>query len=229
MTLLVFLTALGTSSGQQTYTMSTANCTTTSNSFEFDVMVTNTNATDDLRMNGTVIRGTLSAGIISGTGTNTIAFSYVNDGQSIIPNSFPPNSVIAFTYNSTSRLFQVSTLNTVYNNSTCSAPLVAPGTTAKIGRFRLANSTNNFVAGQQATFAWSTTSSIIAYVNCTATTSTSLVKSFTTPCSVAIPSSCTIAASIQSQIDVLCFGGTGSATASSTGGVEPVKIGRAHV
>ena len=115
MTLIVFLTALGTSKGQATYTMSTANCTTTANSFEFDVMATNTNASTDLRMNGTVIRGTLSAAIIA-AGTNTISFSYVNDGQSIIPNSFPPNSVITFTYNATSRLFQVSTLNTVYNN-----------------------------------------------------------------------------------------------------------------
>ncbi|MBK6990183.1 MAG: SprB repeat-containing protein [Bacteroidetes bacterium] len=219
-TLLVFLAALGTSSGQ-TYTLSTANCTTTSNSFEFDVMVTNTNASTDLRMNGTVIRGNLPAALIA-SGTNTIAFSFVNDGQSIIPNSFPPNSVITFSYTPASRLFSTSTLNTVYNNNTCSAPLIAPGATAKIGRFRLLNSTNNFVAGQAATFTWATTASIIAYANCTTTTSTTLVKTLAAPCSVPIPSSCAISASIQSQIDVLCFGGTGFATATSTGGVEPV-------
>ena len=181
-TLIVFLTSFGTSSGQATYTLSTANCTTTANSFEFDVMATNTGA-GDLRMNGTVIRGTLSPAIIA-AGTNTIAFSFVNDGQSIIPNSFPPNSVITFTYNATSRLFQVSTLNTVYNNNTCTAPLIAAGTSGKIGRFRLANSTNNFVPGAAATFTWNTTASIIAYENCTTTTSLSLVKTLATPCSV---------------------------------------------
>ena len=219
-TLLVFLAALGTSSGQ-TYTLSTANCTTTSNSFEFDVMVTNTNASTDLRMNGTVIRGNLPAALIA-SGTNTIAFSFVNDGQSIIPNSFPPNSVITFSYTAASRQFSTSTLNTVYNNNTCSAPLIAPGTTAKIGRFRLLNSTNNFAAGQNATFTWATGASIIAYANCNTSTALALVRTVVTPCSVPIPSSCAISASIQSQIDVLCFGGTGFATATSTGGVEPV-------
>ncbi|MBK7571149.1 MAG: T9SS type A sorting domain-containing protein [Bacteroidetes bacterium] len=214
-TLIVFLTSFGTSSGQATYTLSTANCTTTANSFEFDVMATNTGA-GDLRMNGTVIRGTLSPAIIA-AGTNTIAFSFVNDGQSIIPNSFPPNSVITFTYNATSRLFQVSTLNTVYNNNTCTAPLIAAGTSGKIGRFRLANSTNNFVPGAAATFTWNTTASIIAYENCTTTTSLSLVKTLATPCSVLIPSAgCTMTASIASQVNVLCFGeSTGSATATT--------------
>src|SRR4051812_43262542 len=107
MTLLVFLTALGTSRGQS-YSMSTTNCTVTPNVIQFDVMMTN-NGPADMHINSTVIRMTHAAGILPTTGVNTVTFGYVNDGLSVIPNSFPPTNNPAFSYTAAQRQFQVST------------------------------------------------------------------------------------------------------------------------
>jgi hypothetical protein len=83
------------------------------------------------------------------------------------------------------------------------------------------NGNNAFVAGAPAQLAFATTAAMIVYLNCNSVTSLSsaLTKTLVTPCALTVPSAgCTIAASIQSQINTLCFGETGSATATSTGG-----------
>jgi hypothetical protein len=56
-------------------------------------------------------------------GTNTVTFSYVNDGQSIIPRSFPPtNASPTFSYTAAARQWQVSTGTAIYQNATCAGP-----------------------------------------------------------------------------------------------------------
>ena len=225
MTLLVFLTALGTSSGQS-YTMSTDNCTITPNVITFDVMMTN-NGPADMHINSTVIRMTHGTALLPTAGTNTVTFSYVNDGQSVIPLSFPPNASPTFVYTAGPRQWQVSTGTSIYLNGSCTAPLVLPGQTVKLGRFALTLSNNmgaTFNPGAQAQLTFHTTAAMVIYLNCNSVTSlaSALTKTLIAPCALTVPSSCAITASIQSQIDVLCFGGTGSATATSTGGVEPV-------
>ena len=225
MTLLVFLTALGTSSGQS-YSMSTDNCTITPNVITFDVMMTNSGPAD-MHINSTVIRMNHGTALLPTAGVNTVSFSYVNDGQSVMPLSFPPNASPTFSYTAASRQWQVSTGTSIYLNGSCTAPLVEAGQTVKLGRFALSLSNslgNTFNPGAQAQLTFHTTAAMVIYLNCNSVTSlaSALTKTLIAPCALTVPSSCAITASIQSQIDVLCFGGTGSATATSTGGVEPV-------
>ena len=83
MTLLVLLTAWGTSKGQS-YSMSTDNCTITSNVITFDVMMTNSGPAD-MHINSMVIRMNHGTALLPTAGVNTVSFSYVNDGQSVMP------------------------------------------------------------------------------------------------------------------------------------------------
>jgi len=196
-------------------------------------MMTNSGPAD-MRINSTVIRMTHGTALLP-AGTNTVTFSYVNDGQSIIPRSFPPTNSPTFSYTAAARQWQVSTGTAIYQNATCAgppneAPVVLPGQTVKLGRFALtmvsnSNGNNAFVAGASAQLAFAPTAAMIVYLNCNSVTSLSsaLTKTLITPCALTVPSAgCTIAASIQSQINTLCFGETGSATATSTGGTAPV-------
>ena len=222
--LLVILTGLANSNAQ-TYSMQISGCVATANRLEFDVFLSNAGPAT-MQINSTVIRLTFGSAILPTIGTNTITIGFVNDGNSGMPLVWPPNLTPAFTYTPSIRQFSVSTNTGTYlNGATCAAPNIPVGGSLKLGRFFIQNS-QNFVAGASVGFAWAATSSGILYLNCSGTVSSaaSLIKTLSPPCSLSIPTSgCAIAASIQSQIDNVCFGGTtGSATATSTGGVAPV-------
>ena len=223
MMMIVMLIGLSQSSGQN-YSMATQNCVATANRIEFDVFLNNAGPAS-MQINSTVIRCTFGAAILPTTGVNTTTIGFVNDGQSNIPLLWPPNLVPAFTYTAGIRQFSVSTNTGTYlNGGTCAAPSVPIGGSIKLGRFFIQNS-QNFVAGAPVGLTWVASSSAIVYLNCSGTVSSAaaLVKTLSTPCVLTIPSSCAISASIESQIDNVCFGGnTGSATATSTGGVAPV-------
>jgi hypothetical protein len=203
----------------QSVTMFTSNCTATANEFQFDVSVTN-NGPGTLQFNNTVIRLTHSAAILA-LGTNTIVFSYV--GGSDFPLSWPPNSFPAFTYNSGSRLFGVSTSTGVYlNGTTCAAPNIATGETKKLGRFSLKNTAQDFVPGADVGLAWGS-SGIVAYINCAqGSTAFNVVSGNTTlnaPCSLSIPVPCsspTVNSNPTNQ--TTCTSGTTTFTGSFTGG-----------
>ncbi len=216
---ILLILGMFTAGNAQSVTMSTGNCSSTADEFQFDVFVTNDGPTA-IQFNATVIRLTHSAAILA-AGTNTIVFSYVSG--SVFPNSFPPNSFPAFTYNSTTRLFGVSTGTTVYNNGGCLAPNIPSGGTSKLGRFSIKNTAQNFVPGSDVGLIWNTTTALIAYINCAATTtgfnSTNGNRTLSAPCSLFIPASCTSPTVAGSPADqTICSNGTATFTGSFTGG-----------
>ena len=228
MTLLVFLTGLATSSGQS-YTLSTANCTATSNVISFDVMVTNTGP-GALNLQAATIRLTHATGLVPTTGVNTFTFAYVQDGQSDAPLMWPPTSTVTATYTAAVRQMSVGSGTTAYannGNGSCNgvAPSLPIGVPKKIGRFSLTISNTlgqGFNPGANVGLTWATTASANMFLNCATTVSlaTALTKTLSTPCAMSIPSSCAISASIEGSTQPTCFGGSnGTATASSTGSV----------
>src|SRR5690242_16622367 len=91
LTLLTILVCVGTSRAiDGSYSLSTANCTVTANSFAFDMMATNT-GTADLHINNVTVRFTHGTGLLP-SGTNNMTMTFVNDGQSVVPLLFPPNA-----------------------------------------------------------------------------------------------------------------------------------------
>jgi len=208
-----------TTSIAQTVSMSISNCAVTApNEFQFDVFVTNLTATD-LHFNSTVIRVKHGTAILP-TGTNTESWGYV--GGSDFPLSFPltypqTGQGGTFTYNSTSKEFSISTLTGVYNNLSCTAPLIPAGESKKLGRFVIHNS-QNFVAGQSVGLIWSgTTSATILYTACgtvTATYNTAGTRTLVTPCNLST-TTCATAAVASNTTSVTCFGGS-DATATVT-------------
>ena len=105
----VFMLCITSVGFAQSISMSTANCVPTANEIQFDLFVTNTGAVS-LQFNNFIIRLTHSAAILAG-GTNTIVFSYVSGSD--FPLSWPPSSSPAFIYNPGTRLFRVSTSNSI--------------------------------------------------------------------------------------------------------------------
>ena len=143
MTLVVFLTSIAMTKGQA-YTASTANCAITANTITFDVLLTNTSTTDE-RFNSVVIDFNYALQIMPTAQSAGVTFGFVNDGLSDFPLSFPPNSAPTFsvtTLTTTPRV-RVSTGTAVYTNGSCTAPLIGPGLTKKIGRFVITNTTAN--------------------------------------------------------------------------------------
>jgi hypothetical protein len=207
------------------YSMQITNCASTANRIEFDVMVSNTGSST-LQINSTVIRLTHAAGILPTTGVNTVTIGFVNDGNSIIPLVWPPSITPAFVYTPSNRQFSVSTNTGVYlNGTTCAAPTVAAGATAKLGRYFIQNS-QNWVQGQNVGLTFVATSAMIVYVNCNSVVSNAanLSKSLSTPCTLSTPGGCSLVASIQGQTSPTCFGlSNATATATSSGGVGSVS------
>ncbi|MEC4048584.1 hypothetical protein OX284_004015, partial [Flavobacterium sp. SUN046] len=192
--------------------MSISNCTVSAgNEIEFDVFVTNLISTD-LRYNSNIIRFKHNTSILPSTGVNTETWGYV--GGSDFPLSFPltypqTGQGGTFTYNTVSREFSISTLTGVYDNLTCSAPIIPAGSTKKLGRFVIHNS-QNFVQGQPVGLIWSgTTSAVIMYSACgtiTATYNNAATRTLIAPCVISIPS-CATSAIASVTTNVTCHGG----------------------
>ena len=154
--------------GQATISMSTANCTISSNEVQMDILVTNTGKVD-LRWNSCVIRMNIPAAILP-PGTQTYEFNYL--GGSDFPLSFPSagKACSGANFNAVKNiLLWVSSPSLVYNNHTCSAPLIAAGQTKQIGRFSFKITSSTFQKGAAA-ITWHTTSSCILYEACSHTT-----------------------------------------------------------
>ena len=240
--LVVFLLlSVYTKSIAQSVSMSVTNCAVTaSNQFQFDVMVTNLTASD-LRFNSTVIRVKHGTSILP-TGTNTETWGYV--GGSDFPLSFPAvfpqlggtngGGGGTFTWNSTTKEFSISTSTGVYNNLSCTAPLIGPGQTKKLGRFVINNS-QNFVADQSVGLIWSgTTSAVVLYNSpCVASTTayaSSGVRTLVAPCNLSTPPACQNTASSQtiSACDSYTWTAGTGATYTATGtytSVTPITGG----
>ena len=208
--------------GQNTITISTANCTATADEFRFDVLVTN-NGPQAIQFNGTAIRLTHSAAILAG-GTNTIVFSFVNDGLSDFPLVWPPSSAPTFTYTAATRLFGVSTSTGVYlNGAGCAAPNIPIAATRKIGRFSIKNNAQNFVPGADVGLVWNTSTAVTAYVNCAlGTTGFNTAggnRTLAAPCTLFIPAGCTSPTVNSNPSDQsVCTSGTATFTGSFLGG-----------
>jgi len=173
----------------QSVSMGISGCSVTANEINFDVTVTNL-LTTDLRYNAATLRIQFAAGILPSTGTNTVTWGYVGDSD--FPLSFPSTGGPTFSYTSSSRQCSVNTGTGVYNNATCSAPLIGPGQTKKIGRFFIRNS-QNFVNDQQVGLTWVTSSGLTLYSACSTTTvgyNTSGTRTLLTPCTLSTLPSC---------------------------------------
>ena len=214
----VFMLCITSLGFGQTISMSTGNCVATANEIQFDLFVTNTGAVS-LQFKSAVIRLTHSAAILAG-GTNTIVFSYVSGSD--FPLSWPPSSSPAFIYTPATRLFRVSTGNSIYvNGGTCAAPNIASGATKEIGRFSLKNTAQNFVAGANVGLAWSI-SGMIGYINCAAGSTTFNTASGNTilaaPCSMTIPGCTSSTVSGNPGDQSVCNPGTATFNGTFTNG-----------
>ena len=210
-------------------TISTANCVITANEVQMDIKVTNT-GTGDLRWNSTVIRMTVPASMLPSPVTlGTYSFQYV--GGSDFPLSWPtviPSNAAGASFTTSSRLLTWTTGSPgAYNNLTpnpCEAPLIAAGVTKTIGRFSFKILTGgNFIAGQPATFTWSTTSSCNLYQVCAgavtgynSSSSGVALRTLGPVCPLTVPGSCAVTGS-SVVTNPACFGGTGSAVVTLTG------------
>jgi len=233
--ILVSLLFAFTQQSKAQITMSTANCTITPTEVQMDIMVTNTGA-NDLRWNSSVLRMIVPAGMLPAT--TTYSFNYV--GGSDFPLSFPavfPGPSFGASFAAASRTITWTTGSTsAYNNTTppCEAPLIVSGVTKKIGRFsfKIATGGPTFIAGQPATFTWSTTSSCNLYktvptcaASVTGFNSSSTgeaLRTLATPCVQTVPNACAVTG-LAVVTNPGCFGGTGSAvvTLSGTGSGAP--------
>lgn len=208
----------------QTVSMAVVNCAVTApNEIRFDVTVTNTGSTV-LRWNAVVIRlkHAQPPNFLAST-SDAIVWGYV--GNSDFPLSFPPSASPTFTYNALSATtnMQVQTGSAIYNNLSCTAPAIAAGATATIGRFFLRDDTQNFVAGESVGFAWNTTSGVVLYDAC-ATTVTNFNsgtnRTLDAPCTLTIPAACSFPTVNNSPSDQsVCTSGTAGFTGSFTGGI----------
>jgi hypothetical protein len=125
------------------------------------------------------------------TGTNTVSWGYV--GTSDFPLSFPATGGPTFGYTPATRTCSVNTGTGIYANGTCTAPLIAPGQTLKIGRFAIHNS-QAFVTDQAVGLTWVTTSGLTLYSACTSTTvgyQLATNRTLNPPCNLTTLPSCT--------------------------------------
>lgn len=185
---------------QQSFSLSVTNCSATAQDLSFDVTVTNL-LTTDLRFNAATLRFQFGANILPSTGTNTVTWGYAgeSDFASSFPNVFPAAGNPTFSYTAATRTCSVNTGTAVYNNLTCTAPLIAGGETKKIGRFVIHNS-QPFVTDQHVGLTWVTTSGLTLYSACTSTTvgyQLSTNRTLNPPCDLMTMSSCVNTSSSQ--------------------------------
>ena len=207
--------------GKAQITMSTANCSISSNEVQMDILVTNT-GTIDLRWNSCVLRMTVPTGMIP-PGTQTYAINYI--GGSDFPLSWPavyPATAFGSNYIAATRILTWTTGNTsAYNNLTCTAPLISPGQTKTIGRFSFKITSSTFLQGAAANFVWHSTSGCNFYQGCAAAVTgyyqSSGLRTLINPCALTVPGSCLVTATTGSTA-VSCFGtADGTATVTLTG------------
>ena len=207
--------------GNAQITMSTANCTISSNEVQMDILVTNTGIID-LRWNGCFLIMVVPVTMIP-AGVQTYTWNYL--GGSDFPLSFPSGAGVnspGSGYNTTTRrLIWCSTPNGAYNNGTCNAPLISQGQTKTIGRFSFKITSSTFLQGAAANFVWNVNSGGILYQACAPTvTGYDQVHGPLTlqnPCSLTVPGSCLVTAAANSTA-ASCFGtADGTTTIALTG------------
>ena len=177
----------------QSVSMSITNCAVTApNEIQFDITFTNLTAANILHWQAAVIRLSYSTGMLVST-ADKVGWGYV--GGSVFPLSLPPSATPVFTSNPIAATkLQLQTGSAIYNNLTCTAPAIAPGATAKIGRFSLRDTTNPFVPGQSVGLTWVTSSGLTLYVDCATVASnfnTVGTRTLNAPCILTIPAGCT--------------------------------------
>jgi hypothetical protein len=184
----------------QSFTLSVSNCNAAAQDITFDVNVTNLLSTD-LRFSAATLRLQFGANILPATGTNTVSWGYVgnSDFPLSFPNTFPAAGNPTFAYTAASRTCAVNTGTGIYANASCTAPLIGPGQTKKIGRFIIRNS-QNFVTDQQVGLTWVTTSGLTLYSACNSVTvgyNADATRTLSPPCSLTTLPSCTSVSSSQ--------------------------------
>ena len=177
--------------GTATYTMSTANCSITANALQFDIVYTNTSsAGETIRFNSAVIRFTIPATFFNSGAGEAATASYVGSADPSVANFWVAGNGAAYGWTAASRLLNITTGTSVYNNSTCTAPSIPAGGSLTIGRFQLQLNATNWKSSQSAALAWVSTSTGNFYTNC-ATATTNLGKTLQTACTLTTPSGCT--------------------------------------
>lgn len=186
----VFMFLLFSFGGKAQITMSTANCTISSNELQMDIVLTNTGKTD-LHWNSAVLRMTVPAGMVP-AGSQTYVVNYI--GGSDFPSSWPvaPAKAFGTNYNASQRVLTWTSGNTsAYNNSECNALLIAPGQTKTIGRFSFKITSSNFLQGAVADLTWHSTSGCNLYQACKAAVTgyneTSGLRTLVNPCKLVVP------------------------------------------
>lgn len=213
--------SFGTATGGYTF----SNCAAGANYIEFQVNLTNTSTAGEvLYLNASSpIRINHAAGIVP-AGTNTFIFQYIagSADASVAPLYATIGTTYNVAYTASSRLMQVTHSSTVLGNSAAAVNCpIQPGSTVSVGKFRLTITNTNFIAGQSVGLTWVTTSGFTAFVNTSTTTTafnaTNGNRTLGTPCSMSIPSACSVSAT-SSSTNVTCQGGSdGTASVSATG------------
>ncbi len=224
--LLSFLSAFSASSfAAEHLTMQITNCVATSNEIQFDFLLLN-DGTLPLKFNSASLRMNHSAAIIP-AGTNTIQFSYV--GGSEFPAAYVSiPSTYNVGYNAGSRLLQLTMSPGNYSSNTA-IDIPVGGPAKKVGRFSLKIMNTDWVTGASAGLTYFTNGNgAVVYVN-GSSISTAMSQTTTSifaldpPCTLNIPTSCTITSAVSNIAAVSCFGGTdGGATVTLTNATAPV-------
>lgn len=151
-----------------------------SNFFEFEVSFSNTSTAGEVLyiQQFSPLRITHAASIVpavpTGGAANAYTFAYVpgSADAAVAPLYATLGTTYNVAYTSASRLMQVVHASNLFGNSSAAVNCpIQPGTTVKVGKFRLTNTTRDFVAGASVGLSWVTTSAFAAYVG-TATSST---------------------------------------------------------
>jgi hypothetical protein len=145
-------------------TVSLSNCSATVDEVQMDISVSNTGSTE-LRWCAAVLRINIPAAILP-AGSNTYTYNYV--GGSDFPLSFDVENAKAkgAVFNAATGLLTLCSTDPLkYGNASCTAPLIAPGVTKKIGRFSFKINNAHFIAGA-AELNFHTSSGCVLYDAC---------------------------------------------------------------